>query len=125
VVSIVGPAKIEKNRTKFQWGGAQREGCFATSEAEESLLINPRARRDTGPWPVKKIAVLFATGAVVFNAMAVVRWGRASGVGCFDFLSELGCPELLLCALFPAWRRLHVRLLQLLHSTQIRGCVHR
>lgn len=101
-MSIADPAQIEKNRTESQWGGAQREGRFATREAVNCLLIHPRSRRDTGPWLAKKTAVLFASGAVAFNALAVRRWGRTSGVECFDFLSEQGCHELLECALFSA-----------------------
>lgn len=101
-MSIPDPAQIEKNRTESQWGGAQRDGCFEAREAEDCLLIHPRSRRDTGPWLAKKIAVLFVPGAVAFNAMVVLRWGRTSGVECFDFLSEQGCHELLECALFPA-----------------------
>jgi hypothetical protein len=121
-VSIADPAQFEKNRTKFQRGRAQREGCFEAREAEDCLLICPRTRRDTGPWLSKIIAVLCVPGAVAFNAMVVLRWGRTSGVECFGFLSEQGCPELSLCALFPAQRCLHVSLLQHWGCTQIRGC---
>jgi len=101
-VSIPDPAQIEKICTKYHWGGAQRDGCFATREAEDCLLIHPRSWRDTVLWLNKKIAVLFAPGVVAFNALAVLRWGRASGVDCFGFLSGQECPGLLLCALFHA-----------------------